>query len=144
MNGIIDDNRFMRVYLEHQYEKQLSRGLITPVNDRFACLKGDNHLRNACIKGNYKIIKLLIKKRTTINLSEYLKIACLNLDYHIVKYMLKFLPKTINPHISLNTYTKNIWKIFNTYNPLIYKLDGSIKYLPNIITLNSSLFIGII
>jgi hypothetical protein len=56
MNGVIDDNRFMRVYLEHQYEKQLSRGLITPENDRFACLKGDNHLRNAgrfeCLRGD--------------------------------------------------------------------------------------------
>jgi hypothetical protein len=38
----------------------------------------------------------------------------------------------------------NIRKILNNYNPLIYQLDGTIRYLPNIVTFNSALFIGIL
>ncbi len=37
----------------------------------------------------------------------------------------------------------NIWEIFN-YNPLIYQLDGTIKYLPEILTFNNALLMGII
>ncbi len=34
----------------------------------------------------------------------------------------------------------NLRKIYNNYNPLIYQLDGTIKYLPEIVTYNSALF----
>ncbi len=49
--------------------------------------------------------------------------------------LLSYLPKRMKSYIAINIYKScapNIWILFNTHNPLIYQLNGTIKYLPDI------------
>jgi ankyrin repeat protein len=103
-------------------------------------------LQNACYNGHYNIVKLLIEKRAPndIYIERSLLYACFWEYCEIVKLLLTHLPKKYKPYISIDMYSSNIWKIFNEYDPIIYQLNGTIKYLPDIITFKSALFIGIL
>ena len=68
-------------------------------------------------------------------------------QYEIVKLLLSYLPQIMKSYISYDSYKlydMKIQKILNNYNPLIYQLDGTIRYLPEIVAFNSCLFIGIL
>ncbi len=105
-------------------------------------------LSNACRGEYYDIVKLLLEKGAIINSDRQpLQFACRNGQYEIVNLLLSYLPQIMKSYISYKLYKSydiKIREIFNKYNPLIYQLDGTINDLPDIITFNNALLMGII
>ncbi len=103
-------------------------------------------LCESCKYGRYEIVKLLIEKGATIDINNgsALSYACRMNHYKIVILMLSYLPKIMKPCVSYKSDDMKIREIFNNYNSLIYQLDGTIRYLPEIVSFNFALFIGII
>jgi hypothetical protein len=121
----------------------IENGATIDINDGYWC-----PLSYACRYGHYNIVKLLIEKGATINIKTGYPLSdtCETKQYEIVKLLLSHLPQIMKSYISYDLYKSydiNIRKILNNYNSLIYQLDG-IRYLPDIVTFNSGLFIGIL
>jgi ankyrin repeat protein len=104
-------------------------------------------LKWACQNGHYVIVKLILEKDVNFVSNLVLDYACNYKQFDMINMILSCLPKLMKSYIAhdlYKLYNTDVLKIFNNYNPIIYQLNGTIKYFPDILTLKNALFMGFI